>query len=606
MATIKSSDLDFDAIKESLKTYLQRQDEFNAYNFEASGLSNILDVLAYNTHLNGLIANFGINESFLKSSQLRSSVLAHAESLGYYPKSKTGSSATVTLSVTTSLSSPSTITLPANTKFSSNIDGVSYSFQTTEAYSAQNVNGVYTFTTDTGSTSITIKEGSQKLKSFLIGEVSEDQVYVIPDPNVDTSTMVVRVYESPSSESFESYNNINSVARIDASSTVYTVREAPNGFFEVVFSNGNVLGKTPEAGSKVEIEYLSVSSNNSNGGSVFTPDSTVTINNTSYALSVTTVSESAGGSDKESISSIKANAPIAFASQQRLVTAEDYKALISAKYASVIEDVYAWGGNDNVPPEYGKVFVSLKYKTGIDAETKTATQSNITSQLTSNLAIMSIDTEFVDPTTLFLELTTTFNLDPDQTGLTAETLENSVKTLVNTYINNNVNSFGKAFRRSNILSDIDDFSPAILDSKIDVKAQLRFTPSITALSNYSINFPIVIASADDVSHKVVTSQFTYNSQSAFIRNKLGSSKLQIVSTIGDVLKDNVGSYNPLTGVITISGFQPTAVASTELKVSVIPANQATIIPKRNYIIDVDTSVSSAIAVLDYLNTSSVI
>ena len=228
--TINSSDLDFNTIKSSLKTYLQSKSEFNDYNFEASGLSNILDVLAYNTHLNGLVANFGINESFLNSAQLRSSVVSHAENLGYYPRSKTGSSATITLSVASTDTSTATLTLPKFSSFTADVDGTTYSFRTTEVYTAINDgSGNFSFTTSAESTSIPIKEGTEKTKTFLVGETTDDQVYVIPDENVDTTTLSVNVFDTTTSSSFDAYTNVNNSVRINTTSTVYIVREVPNG-----------------------------------------------------------------------------------------------------------------------------------------------------------------------------------------------------------------------------------------------------------------------------------------------------------------------------------------------------------------------------------------
>jgi hypothetical protein len=607
MAVIKSTDLDFDQIKESLKDYLRRQDEFADYDFEASGLSNILDVLAYNTHVNGLIANFAINESFLKTAQLRSSVLSHAEALGYYPKSVTGSNATVSISVATGdADALAIITLPAFTTFTAEVDDVSYSFQTLEAYTAINDGeGNYSFTTSAGLTPINIVEGSLRTKTFIIGEETEEQIFVIPDELMDTSTMVVKVYDTPSSPNYVSYVNKSQVARIDADTRVYSVREAPNGYYEVIFSNGNILGERPKAGNKIVIEYIAPTGIAANGAKVFTADDQITISGSNYSLSVTTVTNSAGGSIKESISSIKDNAPIAFAAQQRLVTAEDYKALILSNYSSVLDDVISWGGNENVPPIYGKVYVSLKYKDGISETVKTATENAIKTRLTDNLSIMSIDTVFEDPETLYLEIGTLFNFDPDLSGETVESTQSNVLALISTYFTNNLNSFGKVFRKSNLAAAVDDYSEAILDSRLIVKMNRRLVPSTTVASNYTINFPVKIAVPDDVNTIIESDTFVYSGQNCRIKNILSSTTLQLVNLSGDPLVDNIGSYNQTTGIITLENFLPESY-NQFIRFTAIPASESTIKPLRNYVIAYDTVKSYARATIDYQNTEAVV
>jgi hypothetical protein len=603
MAVIRSSDLDFDQIKANLKTYLEQQDEFSDYNFEASGLSNILDVLAYNTHINGLIANFGINESFLGSAQLRSSVVSHAETLGYFPRSRTGAAATITLTISTSVTDVTTVTIPQYTTFTAVIDNISYTFQTLEEYTATNDGaGLFTVVDSTGSTSIRVVEGLLKTKTFIVGDTTDEQVYVIPDANMDTSTVVVNVYDTTTSASYATYTNVNSAIRIDADSTIYILREAPNGYYEITFSDGNVLGSSPVAGNKIEVQYLQTNGPDANDATVFVADDQIDIGGTDYILTPTLVSRSAGGAEKETIASIKANAPLAFASQQRLVTADDYTALILRNYSAVLDDVTAWGGNDNVPPQYGKVFVSLKFKTNIPEAIQQTTKDSIITQLSDNLAIMSIDTEFSDPTTTYLEIITTFNFDPDLSGNTLQSVEAEVQSTVTDYVATNLNTFDGTFRRSNVLSLVDDISPAVLNSRMDVKIQQRFTPTLALLSDFTINFPVVLADPDDEFYRVTSTRFTFGGRSCILRNQLSSNKLQIVSTAGTVVLDNAGTYSTTNGTVNIRGVTFDAYEGASIKISVTPANQSTIKPLRNYILDIDGALSIAQGVVDYQNT----
>ena len=607
MATIQSTDLDFDAIKSSLKTYLQRSTEFQDYDFEASGLSNILDVLAYNTHINGLIANVGINESFLNSAQLRASVVAHAETLGYRPRSRTASVVNLNLSLATANAALPLATLPKNSTFTTSIDGQSYTFQTLEEYTASNDGaGNFSFVTSAGSTSIPAYEGTVKTKTFIIGDTADDQVYVIPDVTIDTSTVNVKVYETVTSSSFVSYVDIEDTVRINAESKVYIIRETPNGFYEISFGEGNVLGLAPQAGNKIVIEYISSIGAAANGGTTFVADQDITVSGTDYPLTITTVSNSASGAEKESINSIKANAPISFATQQRLVTAEDYKALILSRYSSTVQDATAWGGNDNVPPVYGRVYVSLKFIEGLTSDNQTVIKNSIQSQLSANLGIMSIDTVFEDPIDTFLELTTRFNFDPDLSGITVEAQQVNIQNTINNYFSANLSTFDAVFRRSTLLATIDALSPAILNSTMTVKIQQRFTPTLNSALNYNINFPVVLSSPSSTEYIITTSVFTLaTGETVFGRNRLNSTILELVDTTsGSVIVDNAGSYAQSTGVVSFVGVNISSHVGDSVKVTSTPGNQSTIRPLRNYIITIDSNRSTSIGVLDYQNTAT--
>ena len=607
MAIIQSTDLDFDTIKRSLKDYFKQQSEFSDYNFEASGLSNILDVLAYNTHINGLTANLAVNESFLNSAQLRSSVVSHAENLGYYPRSKTASTAVVNITAATSDTTTGTATLPANTAFTTSVDDVSYTFLTTEDNTATNDgSGNFAFKTSAGSTDITIKEGTIKTKTFIVGDVEDEQIYVIPDDSVDTNTISVKVFDTISSSTFSSYTDIKSAVRVDTTSRVFIVRETPNGFYELTFGEGNVLGKAPVAGNKIEVTYFQVQGSIPNSASSFTPASTVTIGSTSYTPTVTTVSNSAGGDEKESITSIKLNAPAAFSSQQRMVTAEDYKAIINKNYSAVLDDVIAWGGNDNVPPDFGSVYVSLKFKDSVTDAVRTNTKNAIKTNLSDNLAIMSINTEFSDPIDTFVEVTTSFNFDPDLTGDTAETTAVTIQNTISNFFADNLNAFGKVFRRSVVTATIDDLSVAILNTSMTLKVQQRFTPTVGTATDYTINFPVKLANPDDTEHVITSSNFTFSGQTCSLKNKLSSNTIQIINSTGAVLIDNIGSYSAATGAITLTQFNPTAIEGSVIKVSSTPIDQSTITPLRNHILKFDADLSQAIPTLDYQNTPTVI
>lgn len=608
MAVIRSSDLDFDTIKANLKTYFQAKSEFADYDFDASGLNNILDVLAYNTHLNGLTANFAINESFLSSAQLRSSVVSHAETVGYYPASKTGATATIGLKAVTTDTITSNSTIPAYTTFTGTLGDTTYTFQTLEAHTATNDGtGTFEYKTDNGLTAVNITEGTQKTKTFIVGETTDNQTYIIPDAELDKDTLKVEVFDTTTSSTFTTYTDIENAVRVDTNSTIYIIRETPNGNFEMIFGEGNVLGKSPVAGNKIVVTYLATNGPDANSISSFTADNQVTIGGTNYNLTVTTTVNSAGGSEKESIESIKANAPITFASQQRLVTADDYKAIISQRFTQLLDDVAAWGGEDNIPATFGDVYVSLSFKAGISEAVKASTKTTIQNVIAPNLGVMSIDVEFVDPVNTFIELAITFDFDPDLTNLTLDATQANIKSAMSTFFTNNLGKFDSIFRRSTLLTTIDALSPAILNSDISVKVQQNFTPTLNTAKDFSIPFPVALAAPDDVNRILESTPFTINGNTCVIRNRLSSTTLEIFdNTNGTVITDNIGSYNQTTGNVAINGFggNVTAFNGDSIKISVRPANQNTIKPLRNYIIKLDTGKTSAAGTIDFQNTTT--
>lgn len=602
--TIKSSNLDFNAIKNNLKTFIAAKEEFADYNFEASGLSNILDVLAYNTHYNALIANFGLNESFLTTAQLRGSVVSLASSIGYDAYSKTASTATVNLRLDLSgvLNRPPTIALPSGTKFNTTFNQESYVFQTRETLTASDDNGIYNFKDTIGSSDVKIYEGSVATKRFIVGAYEDNPVYVIPDLKMDTDTAIVTVKSSPSASAGVTYTNIKKATELNSLSTVYVLKEAPNGFYELSFSNGNALGITPEAGNQIEVSYLRVAGPEANGATVFVPQTVVTVNSVDYTLNVVTSSPSAGGSEKEGIESIRRNAPYQYASQNRMVTAADYSALALREYGSFIEDIQSWGGQDNTEPNFGSVFMSIKFKDNIGAATQTVVKDGIKA-LAADLSIVSFDVKFADPSITYVETSLFFQFNQDLTTFTLGRTQDDVQAVVRNYFTNNTGGFFESFRRSNLLSQVDDVSSAVLSSRCDVKLQRRITPTLSTSASYSTTFPVPIEAPNSERHSITSSTFRYSgaSSSCIIRNKLNSNVLEVVANNAaqTVIVDDAGSYIPGTGVVNIVGFKPTAVDGgvQYIKIKAIPGNQSAVSPTLNNILEYDDGESFSRGIL---------
>jgi len=659
--TIKSSALDFNNIKSNLKDYLANKDEFKDYNFEASGLSNILDVLAYNTHLNALIANFALNESYLPTAQLRSSVVSLSEGIGYVPDTDTASQAKVRLTFNTNAAGrEQTVSLPAYTQFTSNVDDVSYTFQTVESFTAtDDGTGFYEFKTNDGSNRISIFEGTLKTKTFLVGEYEDNPVYVIPDGTLDADTVTIKVYTSATSVDFTTYQNIVNATSISSNSTIYILKESPNGYFELSFGDGETFGIAPQAGNRIEVEYLSVKGNAANNATVFTPVSQFTSGVITSDINVVTYVNSIGGDEKESIESIRKNAPFQYATQNRMVTAEDYSSLILQSYSTLIEDIASWGGEEAVEPEFGAVYISILFEDDVTAATIANTKQAIR-ELAAQLSIVSFNIRFIDPIETFIEIDTFFQFNPKLTDLTLNAVQDQVNTTISSYFTNNTGGFKQAFRRSNVLSLVDESSTSILSSRANIRMQQRFTPTAPTLisvinsllldvdatsvddintivdfvvsqryndaANFMVlnslsgentttirsklsatkvsisqqlQYPVAIAAPDDDQYIITSNEFTFQAQTCVLRNKLSSNIIQIISIAGNtVLVDNIGNFNPVTGVVTINYFNQTSISAglTFIKLAAVPANQSALAPTRNEILNFDADRSTTTAV----------
>lgn len=614
--TVKSTGLDFESIKGNLKTFLAASDEFTDYNFEASGLSNILDVLAYNTHYNALIANYALNESFIGTAQLRSSLVSLSEGIGYIPDSKKSAVAKVKLSVNLSgeANLPSKLTIASGHVFNTTIDGVVYKFETIAPISATN-NGsdVFFFKTADGIENIDIKEGISRTKTFIAGPATENDVFVIPDNTLDLTSAVIKVYETSSSTSFTTYQSILDASAITSSSTLYVLKEAPNGNFELSFGNGTTLGKSPVAGNKIVVEYLSSAGSDGNNASVFTPNTQFSFTNNitetvNIDLNVTTVNNSAGGSEKESIESIRKNAPFQYSSQNRMVTANDYSSLILRNFSNYINDIKTWGGEDAQIPEFGAVYVSIDFIAGLEAETIASIKRDI-EELSDQLSIVSFKLRFEDPTNTFISTDLSFEFNPSLATLSLNTVQDLVRTEVEQYFSSAVGKFGQSFRRSNMLSLVDEVSSAVLSSKSAVKMHQRLIPQVTVTNNdrsvtttsklgtaqdYIVRFPVEIQGADDINYSITSSTFSFQNKNCILRNKLKTNVIQIIdlSTQSPVI-DNIGSYEG-SGKITLTGFAPESIPGgvDYIKVIAVPANQAAISPIRESILQYDETESS--------------
>lgn len=475
MANLRIAELDFDTIKTNLKTYLQSQNEFSDYDFEGAGLSVLIDILAYNTHYNAYLANMLANEMFLDSAVKRSSAVSIAKHLGYTPKSVTGSKAIIDIVVNNPTGTPATLTLDRYTSFSTTVGGSSYTFLTTEPYTIQPVNGTYTFG------NIPIKEGRLLEYSFNVVSPGPEEKFEIPNAAIDTSTMLVTVQNSSTDTTTTTYTLASDTTEVLSSSTVYFLEENTLGNYQIYFGDG-ILGKKLVAGNIIRVQYLvssgSVSNVSGNISQSFTADNTI---GGSSNITVTTVTNATGGTEKESIASIKFNAPKSNLARSRAVTKSDYISVIKSRYSQV-ESISVWGGEENVPPAYGKVFISLKPYSGfvIDDLTKTEIKNTIL----KDRQILTVIPEFVDPDYIYVGLNVNINYNKNATTLTSSQISNLARTTITNYFNTQVQQFEKPFYYSQLLEDINNVNGSVLSVLTGIKIQKRITPVLNVSNAY--------------------------------------------------------------------------------------------------------------------------
>jgi hypothetical protein len=584
--TIRSTELDFERLKNGLKEFLKQKDEFKDYNFEASGLNNILDVLAYNTHYQALVANFALNESYLNTAQLRSSLVSIAEALGYIPRSRTASVAQVNLSVDLSALSnqPSSVELLKGTKFLGSFDDTEYLFTTQEDLIAFNNAGVYQFQTSEGSTDINIVEGTNKTRTFIVGSYEENETYVIPDENMDTSTVMVKVFPKNETEQFTKYSNISSASSLSATSTLFTLRESPNGFYEINFGDGNALGVLPNPGDRVVVEYVASNGEEANGVQVFTAQSQFEYNSVSYPLVISTVNVSGGGAEKESEESIRRNAPFRYSAQNRMVTANDYSSLILREYGSYIRDIVSWGGEENEFPEFGVTFVCILFNDDVPEATQQTIQSQIES-LVEDFAVITFNVRFADPEETYLQLETTFVYDPSVSTTTLETTESLVRSAIASYTDTNINLFNGVYRRSNLLTEIDDVSAGVKNSATTATMYKRVDVFVTdTLNTFTIRFPTSIGTT------LTSDTFVQNGNRVALSSTDGETVQVVNQTTGETVIDLVGQINRSTGTVQITGLDIDELTQgvPYLRIFTTPSNQSYIPAKQSNILIYDS------------------
>jgi hypothetical protein len=604
MATkLDISQLDFDGIKDNLKTFLSQQDEFTDYNFEGAGMNVLLDVLAYNTHYLGYNANMLANEMYLDSADQRSSVVSLAKQVGYTPKSATSSKATIDVVVNNATGA--SLTMSRGTKFTTTVDGTSYSFVNNSNISISPIDGVYKFS------NLDIYEGTYLNYKYTASSSDEDQRFIIPNDNVDTTTLTVKIQESASDSTTNTYTLSTGVTGIDSTSKVYFLQEVENGRYEVYFGDG-VLGQAVADGNIVILDYITCNRDEANGASIFTlSDSVGGFNN----VTITTLNVAEDGDDPETIKSIKYNAPRDYSAQDRAVTAEDYKVLVKSIYANA-QSVQVYGGEDAAIPDYGKVYISIKAKSG--SNLTIATKVSLVASLKS-YAVASVVPVIIDPETTFITLETTFKFDSNQTTKDISTIETNVINAISSYNTDTLENFTGMFRYSAVTKTIDEAESSILSNITKVKMYKFITPTLDSGLKYTLSFNnafynphsghnssaggVVSSTGFKISGDDTNEHFLDDDGAGNVRVYYlsGTTRIYTNSTYGTIdytAGEIILTSSNITSISNVDGS-----SSARIRVTVLPSSND-IVPVRNQVLSIDTTNSTVSGSIDEIESGS--
>ena len=569
---LQVSELDFDDIRKNLKGYLSTQNQFKDYNFEGSAMSVLLDVLSYNTHYNAYYLNMIGNEMFLDTAQQRDSVVSRAKELGYLPVSAIGASANVTVAFSGIANTVSQFTIPKNSKFSTTIDDITYTYVTPEASLV--INSANTF-----SKAITIKEGIPLTHKFTVN-TSNPVRYILPNKNIDTSSISVSVQESSSDTTTTEFTRATNIKQVYSTSPVFFLEESADEKYEILFGQG-ALGKSLKNNNIVIVDYLVCNANKTNSANVFSVDS-LSIGVGYTSATITTNTNSLGGRSPESIDSIKFNAPRNYQTQNRAVVDNDYQRILIAENAD-LQSVIAFGGEKAVPAVYGKVYIAVK-PYGENYATNTR-KSQIKDSI-SDRTPLGIDPVIINADYIYIVPTITTYYDKTSTTVSASQIESDIRSATLSYSTNNLERFGNKLRYSKFIRSLDNITTgSILNNDVSISLEKRFIPNINKSERLLLNFNNKIRKGT-----LSSTEFTYKSFQAYLDDdSLGNVNIYRYddAKVKTNIITNAGTIDYDTGQVEVNTFAPTAFSDTQLKVSMTP-DRFDVIPVREQILIMDS------------------
>ena len=582
------SEFDFDDVKTNLKTFLKAQAKFKDYNFEGSGMSALLDVLAYNTHYLGFNMNMLANEMFMDTASLRSSIVSHAKTLGYEVTSCRAPYAEVNIVLNNS--GKSAATMSAGTVFTTTLDDVDYQFVTIEDIQKSSTGVEIPFN------NTKIYEGTYVTTRYTVDSSDVDQRFILPEENSDTSTLTVIVQNSSTDTTSTTYTKATDIAQLSSSSEVYYLQEVEAGKNEVRFGDG-VVSKAVSDGNVVILKYVETNVTAANGASTFSNSGAI---DTVTDITVTTVNKAVGGSVAESLNSIKKNAVLDYASQGRCVTTDDY-VLYTKKLFPQTQAVMVFGGDvGSYDPSlgvtstasYGRVYISVKSTTGNNL---TEAQKTLLVSDLKKYNVASITPVIIDPEIVYLILDVNFKFDSSRTTKEKATLESDITTTLTDYNNDKLKTFNNVFRHSEVTTTIDDTDTSILSNITNVTMASLFAPTLNSSVGYNVYYNNALynphsghnASSGGVIVGSDTNEMFFDDDGA--GNLRRYHLVGVTRTYDDT---TAGTVNYTTGAITINAITISSISnvdglsSTKIRITGLP-NSKDIVPVRNQILELD-------------------
>lgn len=566
------STLDFDSVKQNLKTYLKSQAIFQDYDFEASNINVLLDILAYNTNLNAFYLNMIANEMFLDSALLRDSIISHAKELNYLPRSFRSAIATVDIFLKDN-SNNATVLIPRGTTFTGTVGNKSFTFVTSENIQATSITANTASDPNFKASSVALYEGDYVNDSYVVNN-SNPVRYLITNKTIDTNSLIVTVIED-NGATVLSYFRRDSLFDLDTTSQVFFIQAAENDSYEIAFGDG-VIGRPPKDNSIVLIEYRVCNGELPNGIRKFIANDSI---DTAVVTSIVTQSVATGGSVPESLSSIKLNAPRAFTTQERVVTAQDYATLLKANF-SEINDVIAYGGEQVDPPQFGKVIVAVDLKNTDDLPQSYRDKYY---QFIKPRSPLAIDPIFIKPDYIYVSIKSLVKYNINQTSLNIDDIKSLVLSAIQQFNVSQLNGFGKTLRYSKLISAIDAAQSAIVSNDTEAMATKYLPINLGTRQNYDLEFFIPLK--NDIGQKtkdhssnqisiVRSSPFVFQGQDCFFEDD-GTGNINIVSEGANTHKiiTTVGSVNYETGSIALQNIALQSVYNGILTMSVRPRDK---------------------------------
>ena len=606
---LEVTEFDFDDVKDNLKTFLGAQTEFTDYDFEGSGMSALLDVLAYNTHYLGFNANMLANEMFLDSASLRSSIVSHAKTLGYVPTSARAAKATVDVTLNTN---DTTATMSSGTVFNTTVNDVSYQFSTITDVTKSNTGNTIPFV------GIDIYEGTFITTRYTVDSSDIDQRFVLTDNRADTSTLIVKVQTSSTDSSSNTFTEATDITQVAGGSNVYFLQEVEAGLFEIYFGDG-IIGTALSDDNIVILTYVVSNKAAANGATLFSNAAAIA---SVTDISVATSAIASAGAAPESLSSIKYNAPLDYASQGRCVTSEDYK-VFAKKYFPNTQAVQVFGGEAGSfdtslgvvdTPEYGKVFISIKSTTG---NSLTATEK---AQLITDLApftVASMTPVIVDVQTTKLILQVTFKFDSSKTTETSTSLASAISSTLVNFNSDTLGQFEGVFRHSKVTGLIDDTDTSITGNITNVTMAHDLTPTIGTATSYTIPLNnkiynphdghnsagggVIASTGFKISGDTVNDMFFDDDGSGILRLYYQVAGVRIYQDV------TAGTVDYTNGKIVINSINITTIsnvdgaASSLIRITASPDSND-IVPVRNQLLEIDFTNTTITGDVDTVST----